>query len=375
MTRLTTRLVLSHLAVVLIAVVVTFVVVRQLAPTMFANQMHGMGQGSMNGAGQGSLRREFVAAVDQSLMIGAVVGAIAAAFVGVFAAVRLVRPIEALRASARAMAAGQYRAPVPHPAERELADLARDLACLGQTLAQTETRRVALLGEVAHEMRTPLTVIDGYVEGMIDGVLPTTAAELSQVSAEVRRLRRLAEDLSSLSRADEGRLRTVRVDVDLRRVVQEATERLRAQVEERGVRLEIVADADPVFVSADPERIAQVVTNLVGNALRATPAAGVITARTGRQGGRVLVEVADTGEGLNAEDLDRIFERFYRVPGRQTVAGESGHGIGLTISRAIATAHGGDLVAASAGPGSGARFTLALPGLTSNGSKGPKIPQ
>lgn len=362
MNRLATRLVLSHLLVVVLGAVVTLLVVRQLAPLLFDDGLHRMGPAGGGGAGAGqALREQFAAAVDRSLVIGALVGALAAALAGAVAAYRIVRPVNGLREAARALASGRYAAPLPTPRDRELAELAADLGSLGTSLADTESRRLALLGEVAHEMRTPLTVIDGYVEGMIDGVLPTTPVELGQVSVEVRRLRRLAEDLSALSRADEGRLALAPTTVDLRDVVGPAAERLRGQVEEAGVRLVVEGGALPLPVRVDADRIAQVVTNLIGNAVRATAAGGEVEVRCAATESTATAVVSDTGEGLAAEDLERVFERFYRVPGRRTGEQESGHGIGLTIARSIARAHGGELRAASAGRGSGSTFTLSLP--------------
>ena len=134
------------------------------------------------------------------------VGVAAATVFGIVAAHRLVRPLRQLGDTTREIAAGHYDVHVARPQEHELALLADDVNTLGRTLAETESRRVRLLGEVAHEMRTPLTVIDGSVEGMIDGVLPAGPERLGLVSDEVRRLRRLSDDLSALSRAEEGRL-------------------------------------------------------------------------------------------------------------------------------------------------------------------------
>ncbi len=199
---------------------------------------------------------------------------------------------------------------------------------------------------------------------MIDGVLPTTETELGLVGDEVRRIRRLADDLSALSRADEGRLSLVPVEADLTEVAAGAVERLRAQVEDAGLELHVVLPVagSPILpVRVDPDRIAQVVTNLVGNAVRATAAGGSITVTCRQSGRQALVEVTDTGEGLAVADLDRVFERFYRVADRRRSLTDSGSGIGLTISRAIARAHHGQLSAASAGLGHGATFTLSLP--------------
>ena len=380
MNRLVVRLVLSHVLVAVVAALATFLVVRQLAPALFDASLRlgpgSMGQGPGTGGGAGMvLRQQFGDAVDQALLVGALVGAVTAAIVGAFAAYRLTRPLDALRAATRSMAQGRYAVPLPSPGTTELAELTNDVQHLGQQLGETENRRVRLLGEVAHEMRTPLTVIDGTVEAMIDGVLPVEPERLALVSDEVRRLRRLSDDLSALSRTDEGRLSLVLTDVDLREVVQRAAGRLVAQALDAGLTLDIACGPVVVPVRVDPERIGQVVTNLVGNAVRATPEGGQVTVRCGLAGaaagaGRAAppeaaIVVTDTGEGLAADDLERVFERFYRVPGRRSVENESGSGIGLTIARGIVHAHGGTLSAMSPGPGLGATFTVALPSTPS----------
>jgi histidine kinase len=383
--RLVVRLVISHVAVAVVAAIATFLVVRQLAPALFDASLR-MGPGGSSGQGPGAtpgtvggagmlLRQQFGDAVDQALVVGAVVGVLTAALVGAVAAYRLTRPLEALRAATRAMAQGTYAVPLPTSRTTELAELTTDVRRLGQQLGETETRRVQLLGEVAHEMRTPLTVIDGTVEAMIDGVLPLEPDQLAVLSDEVRRLRRLSDDLSALSRADEGRLSLVVTEVDLRRVVTQAAERLRAQAEDAGLDFDVDALGEPMPMHVDAERIGQVVTNLVGNAIRATPEGGRVRVRCGRahSGGHpgstpAVIVVEDSGEGLAAADVERIFERFYRVPGRRATQHETGSGIGLTIARGIVAAHGGQIAATSDGPGLGAIFTVTLPSAHDRGA-------
>ncbi|GAA2161300.1 histidine kinase [Humibacillus xanthopallidus] len=362
MNRLDVRLVLSHLLVAVLGAAATFVIVRQLAPALFDESMRMSGMGGMGGGqGAGTLRQQFADAVQGALLVGALVGAVAAAVFGTFAAYRLVRPLAAVRAATREMAQGRYAVPVPVPHETELAELATDVNTLGRGLAETEARRVRLLGEVAHEMRTPLTVIDGYVEAMIDGVMPPGAAELSRVSDEVRRLRRLSDDLSALSRAEEGRLGLELRQVDLGSITRAAAERLRPQAEDSGLRLVVDTGTSPAGVAADADRISQVVTNMLGNAIRATPPGGELQVRCRAEHADAIVEVTDTGEGLDVADLERVFERFYRVPRRRAVEGDTGSGIGLTVARGIMRAHGGDLTAQSPGRGLGATFTARLP--------------
>lgn len=361
MNRLGVRLTLSHLAAALVGTLCTYLVVRQLAPALFDEGIRqGPGPGGGQGAGAGlALRQQVADAVDRALLVGALAGAAAAAVAGFVAAYLLGRPIRALREAAHAIARGRYGTEVSAPSTRELAQLAGDLGSLGRSLADTEATRMRLLGEVAHEMRTPLTVIDGYLEGMIDGILPTTATELGLLSDETRRLRRLAGDLSALSRADEGQLALRLAEVDLAVLTRAAAERLRPQIEDAGLTLAIEPNDVAVPVRADPERIAQVVTNLVGNAVRAGSPGGTIRIVCRRAPGEGVIEIHDDGAGIAGADLERVFERFYRVGGRRSTDG--GSGIGLTISRAIARAHGGELSADSPGLGHGAVFTVRLP--------------
>jgi histidine kinase len=361
MNRLLVRLIVSHVLVAVLGGLTTFLIVRQVAPSLFDHSLTGSGMGPGMGRLQmGTLRAQFGDAVDTALLAGTLVGAAAAGLFGALAASRLVRPLDSVRAATRELAAGRYHTRVPIPREHELAELSADVNLLGQTLAETETRRVQLLGEVAHEMRTPLTVIDGYVEGMIDGVVAPGPEELDRVGEEVRRLRRLTDDLSALSRSDEGRLELKPEARDLREVVVGAAERLRAQAEDASLTLQVDPGPAPLPVVVDADRIAQVITNLVGNALRATPAGGTVTVACARSGTEAVAQVTDSGEGLAAAELERVFERFYRVPGRRG-GRDSGSGIGLTIARGIVAAHGGVLAAASLGAGRGASLTMRLP--------------
>lgn len=372
MRRLSVRLVVSHLVVALLGGLATYVVVRLLAPVLFEGALGlgrgggsgtpGMGPGPGAGGGAGGagmlLRQQFADAVNAALLIGGIVGVLSSAIFGALAARRLLRPLGHVREATRQIASGHYDVRVPESSDAEVAALASDVNSLATTLASTEARRVRLLGEVAHELRTPLTVLGGSLEGMIDGVLPTDPEGLEALTSEVRRLRRLADDLSTLSKAEEGRLAVTPVRVALRPIVADAVTRLAPQASDAGITL-TMAPGEDFEVDADADRIAQVVTNLVGNAIRATPDGGTITVRVDRTASMASLSVADTGEGLSADDLDKIFERFYRVPGRR--GGDRGSGIGLTICRQLMRAHGGDLVAASPGPGLGATFTASLP--------------
>lgn len=360
--RLPLRLFLSYAVVVLIGAVVAYLTVRLLAPALFDHQvgmMNGAGMGmGMGAATQTVVRDAFQSALDTALIIGVAASVAAAAAAAWFVTGRLLRPLDAVRSATRQIAGGRYEVSVPLPSEPELAALAVDVNTLAATLANTETRRTRLLGDVAHELRTPLTSLDGYVEGLIDGVFAPSPEVFASLTEELRRLHRLADDLSSLSRAQEQGLDLHPVDADLADLVRRAATRLGPQFQDAQVTL--IVNADCVLpVQVDPDRITQVLTNLLGNALLATPAGGTVTvtARPTARGGAVVV--TDTGVGLSEPDLERVFERFYRAPGQTRRS--AGSGIGLTIARGIARGHGGDVTAASAGAGQGASFTLVLP--------------
>lgn len=353
------RLFLSAAAVAVTGAIVAYLTVWLVAPALFEHQVGMMaGGGRSPGAGPTGLRDAFRSALTTALAVGVAASVVAAVVLAWFVTRRLVRPLDAVRAATRQIAAGDYQVSVPVPVEPELAALAADVNTLGAALAATETRRTRLLGDVAHELRTPLTTLDGYVEGLIDGVFAPDPEVLGSLSDELHRLHRLADDLASLSRAEEQGPALQPVDADLAALARRAAARLAPQFDDAQVALVVHADRT-VPVHVDPDRIVQVLTNLLGNALLATAAGGsvTITARPTGRGGQV--DVVDTGVGLSGPDLDRVFERFYRVPGAPRRS--AGSGIGLTIARGIARGHGGDLTASSAGPGHGARFTLTVP--------------
>ncbi len=271
---------------------------------------------------------------------------------------QIVRPVRQVRDATRRLANGHYDERVDEPGELELAELADDVNRLAVELETTERRRARLISEVAHEMRTPLTTIDGYVEGILDGVFEPTEEVLVAVGAETSRLQRLASDLAELSRSEEGATTLHLRVVDLDALAATTAERLRPQFEEKDVNLS-VGSGPPIPVDVDPDRIAEVLTNLLGNALTYTPPGGRVDVQPRREHDRAAVAVTDTGIGLSPEDVEVVFDRFYRVRGPERPQG--GSGIGLTIARGLARAHHGDVTATSTGLGAGSVFTLVLP--------------
>jgi histidine kinase len=200
--------------------------------------------------------------------------------------------------------------------------------------------------------------MEGYVEGMLDHVYEPTEEVLTAIAEEAARLQRLAGDLAELSRTEEGMLDLHRQRADLAALTAVCADRLRPQYLDKGIGLEVRA-GPPLPVDVDPARITQVLTNLLGNALTYTPPGGHVEVTPALRENQAVVSVTDTGIGLTTEDLDLVFDRFYRVPGPTRPGG--GSGIGLTIARGIARAHGGGVDATSPGPGAGSTFTLTLP--------------
>lgn len=306
------------------------------------------------------LDRAFADAV--LLALGIAVGAalVTAVAASGLLAVRMLRPVSAMARAAQRISRGHYETRVPAAGRDELARLAEAFNEMASALEGAERRRRELVSDVAHEFRTPLATLEGYVEGMADGTLPRAAETWRVLSDEIRRLTRLVDDLATVSRAEERQL-----DLRLRRVpVSELADRaLRAAAPAyaaKGVELLRAPERGQAEVEADTDRIAEVLANLLENALRHTPAGGRVEVGWSRDGDEVEVSVADTGEGIAAAHLPRVFERFYRAD-RARSRSSGGSGIGLTIARAIVQAHGGRIRAESPGAGRGARIVVTLP--------------
>lgn len=365
MNDLRTRLLLSYLAVVGVGLLTLFLATLALGPTLFDRVMGGMmGPGSMMGGmmagAQQSASQAFQMAMFQALVLSALAAGLAAVVVSLLVSSRIVTPIHRLLRASQRIAAGHYTERVPVSGQDELAALATQFNTMAEELETVERRRVALIGDVAHELRTPLATLEGYTEGLLDGVVQPTPTTWAILHDEVGRLKRLVQDLQELSRAEAHQLPVLTSPQIPSDLVRRAVDRLMPQFGEK--RIDLIVHVPPTLpqVQADPDRITQVLINLLGNALRYTPEGGTITV-TAERGGRVVVfHIADTGMGIASEDLPHVFERFYRVDKARSRA-LGGAGIGLTIARAMVEAHGGQVWAASAGLGEGATFSFSLP--------------
>ena len=272
---------------------------------------------------------------------------------------RLVVPLSDLVQAADAVAAGDLGVRVEESGRGGLARLARAFNRMTGELERADQRRRNLTADVAHELRTPLHIIQGNLEGVLDGVYEPTDEHIRATLAETRALGRLIEDLRVLSLAEAGELPLTREDVAVGDLLADVETSFSGQAEADGVELRVEPPALPLQVRGDPGRLDQILSNLVANALRHTPRGGRVTLAAQEIDGYIRLSVSDTGEGIAEEDLPYVFDRFWRGDrARDRSAGHSG--LGLAIARQLARAHGGELEVANQ-PGAGATFTLALP--------------
>jgi signal transduction histidine kinase len=260
----------------------------------------------------------------------------------------------------RRMGAGDLKQRVPEDGSAETVELARSFNAMAANLDASQRLRQQLVADVAHELRTPLANIRGYLEAIEDGVVEADEATLRTLRDEAAHLNRLIDDLQELAQAEAGNLRLDRGPIPPALLVARATDAVRARAADGGIRLTVEVPDDLPPVLADPQRITQVLHNLLTNALTHTPVGGAVAvnART-EPAGVVAISVTDTGAGIAPEDLPHIFERFYRADSSRSRA-TGGSGLGLTIARRIVEAHGGQ-IAATSEPGHGSRFTFTLP--------------
>ncbi len=305
-----------------------------------------------------ALEADFLRRVNQAIIWGALGATVLALLIGVLLARAISRPVKELTEATQRVARGELGHQVPVHGSDELAQLASSFNQMSADLATEAHLRRQMTADIAHELRTPLSIILGYTEALSDGKLQGKPAIYEAMYGEAQLLSHLVDDLRVLSLADAGELtlnQTLLAPAELLERTAVAHAALAAQ---RNIRLETRVAPDLPPLAVDRERMAQVLANLVSNALRYTPAHGVVTLSAEAQGDRVLLRVSDTGPGIEPEHLPHIFDRFYRADVARTANGESG--LGLAIAKSLVEAHGGTIWADST-PGQGATFAIALP--------------
>ncbi len=361
------KFLLSYLLIVLVGVATFLTVAFALAPTLFQAQLVRVLQTHPAALTTAEASQRILGDFLGTLLIALVLAAVAAIVTSLatsfFVARRITVPLQQMTQISERISAGHYAervvvAPV-HRAD-ELGRLAASINALAVALEQTERRRLEVIGDVAHELRTPIATLEGYLEGLLDGVVEPTPDTWAMLHTQAGRLRRLVDDLQELSRAEAHQIPLALQPIAPQRLVQSALEPLEGQFAEKGLELHIRLPEHPPLVMADPARAVQILTNLLVNALRYTPAPGKIEMVVSREETMVAFRVTDTGVGLTPEQLAHIFERFYRADKSRSRA-LGGSGIGLTIAKSLAQAMGGDIRVESAGLGQGSSFTLTLP--------------
>ena len=272
---------------------------------------------------------------------------------------RLINPLARVIAAADAVAEGDLSVRVPESGPGEFGRLARSFNRMVAELERSDHLRRSLTADVAHELRTPLSILQGNLEGILDGVYQPDAEHIDLLLDETRRLNRLVEDLRTLSLAEAGQLSLQHEPVDLAELLGDVATSFSGQAEASGVNLKVTIEPGPeaLIVTGDAGRLDQVLNNLVANALQHTLAGGTITLSAARSPGGMCLKVADNGRGIPAEDLPNIFDRFWRGDERR----QSGTGLGLAIARQLVQAHGGSISVESQ-LNQGSTFTINLPG-------------
>jgi two-component system, OmpR family, sensor histidine kinase BaeS len=285
-----------------------------------------------------------------------ILAVLAVAFLAGRAARRMAAPLGEVMEAADRVAGGDYSTRVQARGPGEVGRLAHSFNQMTERLQANETQRRALLADVAHELRTPLSVIRGNVEGMLDGVYPADEAHLGPVLEETAVMARLLDDLQLLSTAEAGVLRLHRERVDPATLARDAAAAFRARADRAGVELDCRVAAGVPELDVDPVRIGEVLGNLLSNAIRHTPAGGSVRVLVEPDPGGVAFAVADTGPGIAPRDLPHVFDRFVKA------ADSGGAGLGLAIARSLVEAHGGRITAESA-PGRGTTMRFVLPAV------------
>lgn len=300
--------------------------------------------------------QRFANGVGRTLLIGGLLSIL----MGIWVSRQLTAPLDELALAAQAIGAQQLDRRVQVKGTEEIRAVAQAFNDMAHALEEAQHLRRNLLADIAHELRTPLTVLQGNLRAILDDVYALDKEEVARLYDQTRYLSRLVEDLHVLAQAEAHELPLNWLGVDVGRLLHTTAAAFQPLAESQGVSLQVETPSVLPLVRADAARLTQVLHNLLSNALRHTPAGGVVTLRAGRSAETIHLEVADTGEGIEARHLPYVFERFYRTDqSRRRDTG--GVGLGLAIARAIVEAHGGVIRAASPGPNQGSTFTIDLP--------------
>ncbi len=360
------KLLLSYLVVILSGVPIIAIANRFTVPEAFNRHMGlraGLGMMPLLGRGNGmmvDLYQSFQASFNEALVLSLLAAGVIAAGLSVLLSRMIIAPVRQLTTASQRIASGHYGERVPSPGSDELGQLAQSFNHMAEKLEQIEMMRRQLIGDVSHELRTPLTSIKGSMEGLIDGVIPAVPETFQQLHQEAGRLERLVDDLQELSRIEAGAYSLDLRPLFIEGVVKSVVKRFQGQIKAKHIELQTRLDPNLPAALADPDRLIQILTNLIGNALQYTPERGRIRLTAVPQGNEIQIAVQDDGIGIPPEHLQQIFTRFYRVDKSRSRQTGGGSGIGLTVVKYLVEAQGGRVWAESEGAGKGSTFTFTL---------------
>jgi len=310
--------------------------------------------------GIGARQRAFLNSVNRSLVFAILSASLAAILLTITLSRRILRPIEALTKASREMGKGKLDQRVTIQTKDEIGDLANAFNAMADGLSRQEQLRRNMVSDVAHELRTPLSNIRGYLEAIQDGLAKPTPKVIDSLHEEAMLLKRLVDDLQELALAEAGQLQLRPEPVKLETLIAKALTALQRTTTEKNISISTVIAPQLPQLEVDPERIGQVLRNLLANAIAYTPEGGSITLRAYQVNNGVEVQVQDTGIGIAQEHLTYIFERFYRVDGSRTRS-TGGAGLGLAIVKQLIQAHGGEInIESIIGTGTTIKFTLPM---------------
>jgi len=301
----------------------------------------------------------FLQRTNNALLTGGLAAVCIAVIIGMVLARSLTRPLKALTAATQTFAKGQNEQQVAVNSDDEIGQLVTAFNSMSREVDEVNRLRRQMTADIAHDLRTPLMVIGGYIESMRDGVLAPTAERLDVIYLEIERLENLVIDLRTLSQADAGELPVHPQAISPRSILERSIAPYRQRAEQQDVQLELNAEADLPSIFVDEARMIQVLCNLLSNSMRYTPSGGKISLNASQEDGSIVLSVNDTGSGISEEDLPLVFNRFYRADkSRHTETGESG--LGLAIAKALVEAQGGSIDAQST-LGKGTSLRIHLP--------------
>ena len=353
------RLLLAQTLVLLAGGATTWVVASVVGPPLFREHLHQAGV-EHNSNEQFHAEQAYQHATALSIAVAITVAASTAFVVTAYLSRRLQHSIAELSQAAAAIAEGHYDIRLAPPQlGDEFENLAGSFNQMAQRLQSVESTRRRMFGDLAHEIRTPVAVLEAYLEAVEDGVKTLDPQTIAMLREQTGRLVRFAADAGALAQAEESHTAIARGPVDTAELLTALKAAFADRYAAKAVALHTEAD-DTAPIWADRQRLTQVLGNLLDNALRHTPAGGHVTLTTTRRGPEVAFTVTDDGDGIPAGHLPHVFERFYRADSARD-RGHGGSGIGLAIAKALTEAHGGRISAASRGPGQGTTFTVAVP--------------